>query len=78
MYASLKKSPFIYCINCKRYLDHSGLWLSVSEYSTILAKETISHGLCPECSNQLYDEFQILANAGDSPENIISNKTKFH
>lgn len=42
------------CANCKKIRDDSGYWQQVEQYVEKNTNAIFSHGLCPECSDELY------------------------
>ena len=50
------------CARCKKIREDGGLWTRVEEYLTDHADVLVSHGLCPDCLEELYpDEAEPLA-----------------
>lgn len=45
------------CMKCKKIRDDQGLWSQIESYITLHSEAMFSHGLCPECAKQSYDEF---------------------
>jgi hypothetical protein len=46
------------CSNCKKTRDHLGNWKRIEEYvEEQKAGLLVSHGICPECSKELYGEY---------------------
>ncbi|NVM22718.1 MAG: PAS domain S-box protein [Desulfobacterales bacterium] len=45
------------CANCKRIRDDSGAWEEVEAYIGDRTEAEFSHGICPECKKELYDDF---------------------
>lgn len=52
------------CANCKKIRDGQGSWQPLESYITAKSEATFSHGICPECSHELYPEFHA-AESGD-------------
>lgn len=44
------------CSNCKKIRDDEGYWNGIEEYLQKHSEIAFSHGLCPECSEELYGE----------------------
>ncbi len=42
------------CASCKKIRDDSGYWHQVEEYVSKHTEAEFTHGLCPECTNQIY------------------------
>jgi hypothetical protein len=42
------------CSNCKKYRTESGQWLPIEKYLMDSGSPIITHGICPECSEELY------------------------
>jgi len=42
------------CSSCKRIRDDSGYWEQIESYVQSHSNATFTHGICPECSDQLY------------------------
>lgn len=45
------------CANCKKVRDDKGCWHQIEEYIRNHSEVEFSHGVCPDCSRQLYPEF---------------------
>lgn len=45
------------CANCKNIRDDGGYWHSVEAYVENHSEAEFSHGICPECMQELYPEF---------------------
>jgi hypothetical protein len=45
------------CASCKRIRDEKGQWHEIESYICGKSEAEFTHGLCPECVNQLYPEF---------------------
>jgi len=41
------------CAGCKKIVDNNGSWLTIEQYIMDNTEYTLSHGICPECSNTL-------------------------
>jgi len=53
------------CANCKKVRDDQGLWNQVETYIERRSDALFSHGVCPECMEELYPEqYQKLKNSG--------------
>jgi ligand-binding sensor domain-containing protein len=44
------------CSNCKKIRDDKGYWNDVSKYLREHTDAELSHGICPECAEELYGE----------------------
>ena len=44
------------CSNCKKIRDGKGSWLSIEHYLTNHTGHEFSHGICPDCREELYPE----------------------
>lgn len=44
------------CANCKKIRDDGGSWNDVDEYLRDHSDSIISHGLCPDCIEELYPD----------------------
>ena len=42
------------CSNCKKYRTGDGKWLPIEKYLMDSGAPAITHGICPECSEELY------------------------
>ncbi len=42
------------CSNCKKIRDDKGYWMQVEVYISSHSETEFSHGICPECAQQLY------------------------
>lgn len=45
------------CANCKKVRDDTGYWHQVDVYIRNHSEAEITHGICPECHEQLYPEY---------------------
>lgn len=45
------------CARCKRIRDDHGRWNQIEVYIRDRSQATFTHGICPQCSRQLYPEF---------------------
>lgn len=50
------------CANCKKIRDDQGYWQDVAVYVRDHTEAEFSHGICPECMQQLYPEFSKKIN----------------
>jgi len=57
-----EEKEIIQCSKCKRYKSHDGIWEYKPDF-TVIKRDlknniigNISHGLCPECEDDIYDE----------------------
>ena len=44
------------CANCKRIRDTEGNWANLERYISERSNAEFSHGICPECREELYPE----------------------
>lgn len=58
------------CANCKKIRDSKGGWQPLESYISAKSEATFSHGICPECSQELYPEYHAEGSRdpGDEPE----------
>jgi len=45
------------CANCKKIRDDKGFWNQVEQYVSDRTEAQFSHGICPDCAQELYPEF---------------------
>ena len=45
------------CANCKKVRDDEGYWHDVAVYIHKHSEADFSHGICPDCLQELYPEF---------------------
>lgn len=45
------------CASCKKIRDDSGYWQKIEKYIRAHSSAEFSHSICPECSKQLFDEY---------------------
>lgn len=55
------------CANCKKIRDDRGSWQPLEGYISAKSEATFSHGICPECSQELYPEYHAEG-SGNDPE----------
>ena len=46
----------IVCTTCKKIRDDSGYWNNLEQYISEHSGAEFSHGLCPECTINLYPD----------------------
>ncbi len=46
------------CVSCKKIRDDAGYWNQIENYISEHSNAEFTHGICPECSEKLYPEFQ--------------------
>ncbi len=46
------------CSSCKKIRDDKGFWQQVEEYIVQHSNANFTHGICPECTKELYPEFK--------------------
>ena len=42
------------CAGCKKIRDDSGMWNNIENYISIHSEANFTHGICPECNEELY------------------------
>jgi len=47
------------CASCKKIRDEKGCWHKLESYILEHTGSTFSHGICPECREEMYPEFII-------------------
>ncbi len=52
------------CANCKKIRDGKGSWQPMESYISAKSEATFSHGICPECSEELYPEYHAEGSEG--------------
>jgi CRP-like cAMP-binding protein len=45
------------CANCKRIREVNGSWTPIEVYIANRSETEFSHGICPECTKELYPEY---------------------
>ena len=45
------------CASCKKIRDKEGSWSQIESYISNHSEAEFSHGVCPNCSNELYGDF---------------------
>ena len=45
------------CASCKKIRDEEGNWHEIDSYIRDRSEAEFSHGVCPECAERLYPEF---------------------
>jgi PAS domain-containing protein len=45
------------CASCKKIRDDKGYWTAVETYILHHSDARLSHGLCPDCAQELYPDF---------------------
>lgn len=48
------------CANCKRIRDDEGTWIQMETYVRVRSEADFSHGVCPECCEELYPDLGLL------------------
>jgi hypothetical protein len=41
------------CASCKKIINEKGSWLTIEQYIMDYTEYKLSHGICPECRNDL-------------------------
>jgi len=62
------------CANCKKIRDDKGYWHTVEVYVRDHSNAEFSHGICPDCLQELYPEFGEEKN-GEENENGMTDET---
>ncbi|MCP3871599.1 MAG: PAS domain S-box protein [Desulfobacteraceae bacterium] len=44
------------CSNCKKIRDDNGYWNQLESYIEKYSDASLTHGICPDCSNKLYGD----------------------
>jgi PAS domain S-box-containing protein len=65
-HAQTLRSLLPICASCKKIRDDHGYWQKLEDYFQQHEHIDFSHGLCPECAEQLYPEF-IPHRTGNTP-----------
>jgi hypothetical protein len=52
------------CASCKRIRDEKGDWHQMEAYIDERSEARFSHGICPECAEKLYPEFNSYRRKG--------------
>lgn len=47
------------CASCKKIKDDKGHWNQIESYINNHSEAKFSHGICPECAEKLYPEFNL-------------------
>lgn len=55
------------CANCKKIRDDEGYWHRVEQYIHDNSSASFTHGICPECAEKIYGEYNI-SDKEDSPD----------
>ena len=42
------------CAGCKKIRDNKGMWNNIEDYISNNSEAHFTHGICPECNEQLY------------------------
>jgi DNA-binding response OmpR family regulator len=50
------------CATCKKIRDDKGYWSGVETYISKNTKAVFTHGICPECAKNMYEELEKLKN----------------
>ena len=48
------------CAQCKKVRDEQGAWVALDQYVRTHTDAEFSHGLCPECTHELYPELYAM------------------
>ncbi len=55
------------CASCKKIRDDRGYWDQVENYIANHSRVKFTHGICPDCFDQLYGDFASQASKGNPP-----------
>lgn len=58
------------CACCKKIRDEHGNWRSIESYISDGSDAVFSHGICPECAEQYYPEYNPYKKSSDPTKNI--------
>jgi len=47
------------CMHCKNIRSDTGYWDRIEEYISKHTEALFSHGICPDCMNKIYPEFEM-------------------
>ena len=61
------------CASCKKIRDDKGYWNRVESYLQKNTDATFSHGLCPECNDELYGDKQWYRRMKEKQEQDKTN-----
>ncbi|MBP1750639.1 MAG: putative sensor with domain [Deltaproteobacteria bacterium] len=61
------------CASCKKIRDDKGYWEQLEGYITKHSEARFSHGICPECAEQLYPQLSRKQNSWQGPKPILSS-----
>jgi len=56
------------CANCKSIRDDDGYWHRIEHYLTHHSKASLSHGICPDCADDLYPDLVPSLKKPDRPD----------
>ena len=56
------------CSQCKKVRDDTGYWNSIESYLSDHTDATFTHGVCPDCAQELRREMQVLRDQKNKPE----------
>ena len=48
------------CASCKKINNEKGDWLSIEQYIMDYTEYKLSHGICPECRDELLSQIPIV------------------
>ena len=55
------------CATCKRISNDKGAWLTIEQYIMDYTEFILSHGICPDCLNELLAQTRTDERAGQTP-----------
>ncbi len=61
------------CAKCKKIRDDQGYWKQVEEYISQHTEADFSHGICPECMDEYYEELKRDPKISDKAPSFHSN-----
>ena len=56
------------CSGCKKIRDDSGYWTQLEAYISERSEAEFSHGICPECAENYFDELRRMETAGSAAD----------
>ncbi len=58
------------CMHCKKIRNDDGYWERIENYITSHSGAMVSHGICPECANELYPEYSDVVKDKILPQDL--------
>jgi len=65
------------CASCKKIRNDTGYWQQLEEYIVEHSEADFTHGLCPECLEQMETEVNAIVNSKD-PEALPAGEKTSH